>query len=245
MADDNHSSYGGRRKPQFRGPFVVTNPNNDSDDENVDRSHYISPYVPPPLPSTNPPTTHSPYPQQPQPISTQGGSSSNKNSYEHIHVVAPPNGSNPSLSSPSGSSSPNVESTPPPSTPGLSTQYPTVAADDAMSTTDRFTGPMLDSRNDVRQYDAGARMTMMDKFKQHLPAPLRRNVGGTRVMPVRPLFTFPVYLTLLIICYSLQLLRTMFPPPPRTLSMERSYLPSPLTVRTSHISISRALGMQL
>lgn len=183
MADDNHSSHGGRRKPVIRGPFVVTNPNNDSDDENNDRSNFISPYVPPPLPSnSNPQPAHSPYPQQPQPFSVPSTSSSNKNSYEHIHTVTAPNGSNPSLSSPSGSSSPNVESTPPPSTPGLSTQQSTVVADDAMPAADR---PMLDSRNDVRQYDAGARVTMMDKFKQHLPGPLRRNAPTSRVMPVR------------------------------------------------------------
>lgn len=185
MADDTHSTHGGRRK--LRGPFVVTNPNNDSDDENNDRSHYITPFVPPPLPTNapSPPATHLPYSQYPQLQNTGGGSASNKLPYERCQLPANQNSSNPSLSSPSGSSSPAVdlESTPPPSTPGISTQQSAVVADDPMYTFDRSGGPILDGRNDVRQYVVGARNNMMDKVKQHLSH--RRNLPSTRIMPVR------------------------------------------------------------
>ena len=115
MSEDTQSNFTRRRV--VRGPLVVTNPGNESDDDSFVASHHV--YKTPPLPSPSP-TSHSPFSEQ----SSQPSTSYVQKATTPLTAVIPDQShayagrSNPSLSSPSGSSSPAVESTPPPSTPG-------------------------------------------------------------------------------------------------------------------------------
>lgn len=181
MTDDSQSSVMGRsRKTKPRGPLVVSNPSNDSDDEGFGRHrpnvHPVNSYNPPPLPS---PTLPSPYSEQSSLPSTSYNSKSfpiKTDIQEQSSSYA--GRSNPSLSSPSGSSSPAVESTPPPSTPG-----PSMSPDDGGNSADR---PMCyngDERQDIRQH-AGGRMSMMDRLKQ-FPQHVLHKATGQRQTPVR------------------------------------------------------------
>lgn len=163
--DDGVSTIIGRRRgPSRRGPLVVTNPGNDSDEDTQERLTAIrTNYLPPPLPSP-----HSPHSEQSSLPSTSYHPPSHIPPTDSIHTGH----SNPSLSSPSGSSSPAVESTPPPSTPGQC-------------------GPPEDSGNsaetpkyapsDERQQNMGPR-TMMDRSRSSPNVP--HSTVASRPAPV-------------------------------------------------------------
>ncbi|EJD03987.1 uncharacterized protein FOMMEDRAFT_121406 [Fomitiporia mediterranea MF3/22] len=157
MDDTLSTMVGRKRNPSRRTPFIVTNPDNDSDDDTQQQERYTTPqYKIPPLPS---PVSHSPHSEQ----SSLPSTSYLPSSHVPLNNVATelPNAgqSNPSLSSPSGSSSPAVESTPPPSTPGQ-----TVPPDDGSASTERPCYPVPDERPDIRQHNVG-RMSVMDRLK--------------------------------------------------------------------------------
>ncbi|THH09471.1 hypothetical protein EW145_g1989 [Phellinidium pouzarii] len=182
MAEDTQSSILGRRRVR-RGPLVVTNPGNDSDEDARGwPGHRSSPRNPQPLPS---PSSHSPYSEQSSLPSTSYTPKSSMPlkapiSDQSSSYAVRSNLSNPSLSSPSGSCSPAVESTPPPSTPGQHT--PTEGG--MTPAVEKPSSVFSDDKQDVRQHNNAARMSMMDRVKQHLPLYHAKNNNGSRQSPV-------------------------------------------------------------
>ena len=178
MSEDAPASVVGRRRAK-RGPLLVTNPDDDSD-ENLDYGTMRSTYNPPPLPS---PSTHSPRSEQSSLPSTSYTPRNNMNLPSVIPDQTPSyaarsNPSNPSLSSPSGSSSPAVESTPPPSTPGHSAPPSNVISDNTSTIG-------ADDKHEVRQKPLGSRMSVMDRVKQAWPL-LHSRQSSSRSATVRP-----------------------------------------------------------
>lgn len=175
--DDSHSTVTGRRRaPMRRGPLVVTNPGNDSDEDVSERptaprkSHYNVSSIP--IQTQPSPISYSPRSEQ----SSLPSTSLPPPSHIPSHTIPTDNAaqagqSNPSLSSPSGSSSPAVESTPPPSTPGQS-----APADDGGNIAERSKyAPLDDNRQDVRQQNGSSRSSVMDKIR-NLPNALHARV---------------------------------------------------------------------
>lgn len=171
MADDA-SVFLRRRAGRPRGPLVLANPDNDSDQEAPDNRSLQRPlatsFNPPPLPS---PMSHSPYSEQSTlpPALYPQMSTSYPPAVPFNHIIPDPpsnnysarsNPSNPSLSSPSGSSSPAIESTPPPSTPGH------IASPESANTiaAERQNGTYVDHVAETRQLNGG-RMSMMDRIR--------------------------------------------------------------------------------
>lgn len=190
MGDDASSITFFRRARGRRGPLVIVNPDNDSDQESHDRPHH-NVYRPNPLPS---PSVHSPFSETivlPSNVSHSHGQASI--SYPPARPLFPimpdpppnypirSNPSNPSLSSPSGSSSPAVESTPPPSTPGNMAS----SESNATVTSERQNGTHNDHGADTRQPNSG-RMSMMDRLKGPFIKP--QKYGGSRPSTVSHLF---------------------------------------------------------
>lgn len=176
MTEETQSTIFNRRRV-VRGPLVVTNPGNESDDEDV--TSYPT-YKPPPLPSPSP-TSHSPYSEQSSQLSTSYGQKSTTPlttvipDQSHTYVGR----SNPSLSSPSGSSSPAVETTPPPSTPG----HPMPFASSTVDSGEK-------SGIEAQQQNAVPRMgiTSSEKFKHYAQNPhIQTRIAPSRTNNVRTL----------------------------------------------------------
>ncbi|KAI5123627.1 hypothetical protein M0805_003441 [Coniferiporia weirii] len=165
MAEDTQSGIMSRRKDR-RGPLVVTNPGNDSDEDPSEQPvHRNSPRNPTALHS---PSSHSHHSEQSSLPSTSYTYKSIMPSKAPIAeqasgYAARSNPSNSSLSSPSGSSSPAVEFVPPPNTPG-----PGMTTEAGMTvSTEKRVGTYSDDKTESR--NVSARPGMFDRVKQHLP----------------------------------------------------------------------------
>ncbi|OCB88556.1 hypothetical protein A7U60_g4259 [Sanghuangporus baumii] len=183
--DDSHSTIMGRKRaaPRPRGPFVVTNPGNESDEDLSNRptalrtNHYNVHSIPT-LPS---PISHSPHSEQSSLPSTSCPPPSHipfNTGAAELTQTAHTGQSNPSLSSPSGSSSPAVESTPPPSTPGQS-----VPAEDGGNNVERPKYASPDERQETRQHNSISRASVMDKIR-NFPSSLHTRVSKQAPTPI-------------------------------------------------------------
>lgn len=147
---------------------MLTNPDNDSDEDTSERATSRSTWYPPPLPS---PTNHSPYSEQGSvshpSYPSKPSISSKPDNYDQSSTYNARNPSNPSLSSPSGSSSPAVESTPPPSTPGQGVG-PSTLLDDTSVVVDRSNNTFVDEHVEARQQNSVPRTSVMERVKQVL-----------------------------------------------------------------------------